>query len=152
MRQSQQGNTTPEDIVLTSGERQGLLQKMYDKLELTSSNTEAEAAAPVESRSTASPPPSKGAEAMMRSVSPPPMSSPAMASPAAGSTNAMEHAVLDTVQVGDDELVELASKRAHQVEEKILETGKLPAERLFLMDVAPTQPTNAASRVYFHLQ
>jgi len=58
--------------------------------------------------------------------------------------------VLETVKISDDELNQLATRRAKVLQQKLLETGKIEAERISL---APTESsTNRTARVYFHLQ
>jgi hypothetical protein len=58
--------------------------------------------------------------------------------------------VLETVKISDEELNELATRRAKVLQQKLLETGKIEAERITL--AAPESPTNRTARVYFHLQ
>ena len=65
--------------------------------------------------------------------------------------NEMEKEVLKAVTVNDDELRELARNRARRIQEKILESGRIPPERILLSDIQSPEYTNRSSRVYFHL-
>jgi hypothetical protein len=62
----------------------------------------------------------------------------------------MEQSVLETVKVSEDELNQLAAQRAKVLQQKLLDTGKIEAERITL--ATPESPTNRTARVYFHLQ
>jgi len=62
----------------------------------------------------------------------------------------MERAVLDRFEVSDEELNRLAQERARQIQQRIVESGKVDAARITLADVAGS--TNHATRVFFHLQ
>jgi hypothetical protein len=64
----------------------------------------------------------------------------------------MERTVLDSIAVNDGELQELAVRRAQQVRDRILESGRLSPERVYMVDVQVPPGNNAASRVYLHLQ
>jgi hypothetical protein len=81
----------------------------------------------------------KGATALMKQE-PTPVAEP----------DIMEQTVLETVKISDEELNELATRRAKVLQQKLLETGKIEAERITL--AAPESPTNRTARVYFHLQ
>ncbi len=65
----------------------------------------------------------------------------------------MERLMLSAITVGDDELRQLAQRRAQTVKDYFLTVGKLPPERLFLVEggAAPSdkKPAGKASRVDF---
>jgi hypothetical protein len=63
-----------------------------------------------------------------------------------------ERAVLETINVSDEELNQLAAARARQVQQKIVESGKIESTRVSLANLNSDTSTNRASRVYFHLQ
>jgi hypothetical protein len=67
-------------------------------------------------------------------------------------TSELEQTVLETIKVTDDELKRLAAARSQQVQQKILESGKIEASRVLLANPADGSSTNRTSRVYFHLQ
>jgi len=67
-------------------------------------------------------------------------------------TSELEQTVLETIKVTDDELKRLAATRSQQVQQKILESGKIEASRVSLANPAEGSSTNHMSRVYFHLQ
>jgi hypothetical protein len=67
-------------------------------------------------------------------------------------TTQIEREVLETINVSDNELNQLATTRAREVQQKILESGKIEASRVSLAKPAAGSVTNQASRVYFHLQ
>jgi hypothetical protein len=54
--------------------------------------------------------------------------------------------------VSENELTQLAAARALQVQQKIVESGKIEASRISLAKPEVGASTNQASRVYFHLQ
>jgi hypothetical protein len=82
----------------------------------------------------------KGATALMK---------PSQTSPVA-EPNTMEQTVLETVKITDEDLNQLATRRAKVLQQKLLEGGKIEAERITL---APSESsTNRTARVYFHLQ
>jgi hypothetical protein len=58
---------------------------------------------------------------------------------------------LETIKVSGQELKQLAANRAQQVQQKILESGKIESSRVSLAN-PDTSSTNQTSRVYFHLQ
>jgi hypothetical protein len=64
----------------------------------------------------------------------------------------IEREVLETINVSDNELNQLAAARARQVQQKILESGRIEASRVSLAKPDSGSSTNRASRVYFHLQ
>jgi hypothetical protein len=64
----------------------------------------------------------------------------------------IEREVLETINVSENELNQLADARARQVQQKIAESGKIEASRVSLAKPATGSSTNQASRVYFHLQ
>jgi Domain of Unknown Function (DUF748). len=67
-------------------------------------------------------------------------------------TTQIEREVLETVNVSDNELNQLAAARAREVQQKILESGKIESSRVSLAKPETGSSTNQASRVYFHLQ
>lgn len=85
-------------------------------------------------------PAEKGATALMNQPETTPVAHP----------DTMEQAVLETVKISDDELNQLATRRAKVLQQKLLETGKIEAERISLADSSSS--TNRTARVYFHLQ
>jgi hypothetical protein len=64
----------------------------------------------------------------------------------------MQRLVLESVAVTDDDLRQLAAKRAQRVQKEILDMGKIEAERIVLAAEGTGGATNRASRVYFHLE
>jgi len=61
-----------------------------------------------------------------------------------------ERIVLSTIKVTDGDLLHLASDRARNVQQRIIDSGKIDASRLSLLDASQT--TNRATRAFFHLQ
>ncbi|MDB6032134.1 MAG: hypothetical protein JWM16_2472 [Verrucomicrobiales bacterium] len=64
----------------------------------------------------------------------------------------VEQAVLRTITVGDDDLKQLAMKRAAQVQAAIFATGLIETGRVSVLDFTSPDATNRAARVFFHLQ
>jgi len=64
-----------------------------------------------------------------------------------------EQIVLSTIKLDDEDLMRLATARSQNVRQRILDSGKVDAARLTLMDITNgSDATNRASRVYFHLE
>ncbi len=139
LRKTAQTRMTPEEVTLTDEERAENLQKLYETIAAEKQLPEAETVkAPAKTATD-----SKGAEVLVRRLAAPSPSVP---------VSDMERVVLDTINVSDDELRNLATQRAQRVRDKILESGRIAAERIYMLDVQSPGPSNAASRVYFHLQ
>jgi hypothetical protein len=64
----------------------------------------------------------------------------------------MELALLNSIQVGSDDFQALASQRAKAVREYILQSGKVEAERLFLIEDKTASLKTEGPRVYLQLQ
>jgi hypothetical protein len=64
----------------------------------------------------------------------------------------VEEAVLAAVTLADEDFARLAADRARAVRDAVLASGKVEAERVFLMDPAATESTNRAAKVFFHLR
>lgn len=64
----------------------------------------------------------------------------------------IERQLLGRIEISDSDLRLLAADRVKQVKEKILGTGKVEAERVFVAEAAEESTDPPASRVYFHLQ
>lgn len=72
--------------------------------------------------------------------------------PPAAPPNEIEAAVLQGIEVSDDDLRQLAHNRAQRVQQKILEGEKIESERILLADLSGNASTNRATRVYLHLR
>jgi hypothetical protein len=64
----------------------------------------------------------------------------------------MKRSLTAATPVTDEELKDLATKRAKAVQQKILDSGRIEASRLILSDQSSAPSTNNSSRVYFRLQ
>jgi hypothetical protein len=157
LRKSEQSRLKPDEVALLPEERAQYLEKAYaarvqtNALNSASGATTDGKSASQPVRSAAAKPAQlpggtsaeKGATALLQD-----RPSPDAAVPA----GQKENDILETITVTDDELRVLALERAHHVQSKILETGKLQPERLFLSEGEAASVTNTASRVYFHLR
>jgi hypothetical protein len=147
---SQQTRLKPEQVALSPDEYTVLLKSEYDAIPgrgEKSGQTQKPASSSkrtlVRQRSTLKPSPlDKGATALVNA----PVSEPTR--PA----TQIEREVLETINVSDNELNQLAAARARQVQQRISESGKIEVSRVSLAKPETGSSTNQASRVYFHLQ
>lgn len=152
LHKSEQAELKPEQMPLSPEEYAGYLRAAYSAAVQAGTvtnlapgtnavgrpTTTTRAARPAQpSRMTST---EKGATALMNQPDTTPVAEP----------DTMEQAVLETVNITDDELNQLAARRAKVLQQKLLATGKIEAERITL--AAPESPTNRTARVYFHLQ
>jgi hypothetical protein len=143
LRKSEQAQLKPEQVPLSPTEYSVYLRAAYTAgvqagmVTNLAAGTNAPARAAQPGKMTAT---EKGATALMKQEDTTPVAQP----------DTMEQVVLETVKISDDELNQLATRRAKVLQQKLLETGKIEAERISL---APTESsTNRTARVYFHLQ
>jgi Domain of Unknown Function (DUF748) len=156
--------TTPDQIVLTPGERTSLVKKLFGQAQadgkitpaIIAANTNlAAAAAQVSSRK---PDTKKGATLLMQTtpVSAPDPSTNAVVAAAqsklAPPADPMEVLLLATIPVSDDDLQTLATDRAKAVRAYILQTGKVEDARLFLTENQTGSVRSEGSRVYLQFQ
>jgi hypothetical protein len=141
MRSGAQARVNPDAVTISPDERQEYLAKAYETL--LEAQQAAEGGASDSQSVRKQPAPEKAAEAMVRAFRP---------TPPPAAINDMERTVLDSIAVNDGELQELAVRRAQQVRDRILESGRLSPERVYMVDVQVPPGNNAASRVYLHLQ
>jgi hypothetical protein len=155
LRKSEQARISPDEVAITPEERTAYLQRLYSVVISTNAGTGTEAGSPTPTARnlTATRPreaagvlgvaaTEKGATALMQSNTKTPDRP----------MSEVEMTVLDTIKISDEELGDLALKRARQVQQTILASGKIESERVFLADAAGDSATNKASRVYFHLR
>ena len=151
MRKAEQARTSPDDIVLTPQEYASFLQAAYEAaLKAGSLSNTVETAAGAPSRTPASAAPNtttksqdqRGATALLQKL----------VADAKTTADEKERLVLSTIQIANGDLAQLASERARNARQRILDSGKVDGSRLVLVDLAANPSTNHASRVYFHLQ
>jgi hypothetical protein len=145
---AQQDHISPEDVALTPTEYAAFVQASY----VSALRSGAATNIAVSARSAAAPPPPQNIQAepeehgatmlMARPVAPPPTVQ----------VIDKERIVLSTIRLSDNELFQLASDRARNVRQHILDSGKVEAERLSLVEIGAGGTTNRASRVFFHLE
>jgi Domain of Unknown Function (DUF748) len=146
----EQARLKPEQVALSLDEYTVLLKSEYaaihgqgEKSGQTQKPAPINERTPVRQRPTSKASPSdKGATALVNA----PVSKPVTP------TTQIERAVLETINVSENELNQLAAARARQVQQRILESGKIEASRVSLAKLETGSVTNQASRVYFHLQ
>jgi hypothetical protein len=152
LQKSQQAQLTPEQVTLSPEEYVRYLNSEYTVIQARAAQS-GEPVTPKPAPSTQRPAarpkapakpsqPEKGATALMNMPD---------TEPATPMTE-IEREVLETMKVSDAELNQLAAARARQVQQKILESGKIEASRVSLANPAESSSTNRTSRVYFHLQ
>jgi hypothetical protein len=148
---SDQARLKPEQVSLSPDEYTVLLKSEYAAIQARAGKTAqplAQKPAPssertaVRQRTSKASPSDKGATALVNA----PISEPVTP------TTQIEREVLETINVTDNELNQLAAARARQVQQKILESGKIDSSRVSLAKPETGASTNQASRVYFHLQ
>jgi hypothetical protein len=144
---AQQAQLSPQQVALTPAEYAAFVQAAYVSALRAGVPTNALpkdtfSAAPAPQTIPADPEEHGATILMARPVAP----------PQAVPVNDKERIVLSTISLSDNELFQLASERARNVRQLILDSGKVEAERLSLVDVAAGNSTNRASRVYFHLE
>jgi hypothetical protein len=150
LRQSEQAKLTPEQVTLTPGEWNDYLLKAYAALPQTTTPTNAAApktapASPPRAPGAARPADAseRGATTLLQGIK---------SAPPAAPPNEIEAAVLQGIEVSDDDLRQLAHNRAQRVQQKILEGEKIESERILLADLSGNASTNRATRVYLHLR
>lgn len=149
---SEQARLKPEQVPFSTDEYAALLKSEYATIQAraeksgqtlpTKTTREGQPAQPRTKPPSKVSPSEKGATALLNTPS---------AEPAAP-VSEIEREVLETINVSQDELNQLAANRARQVQQKILDSGKIEASRISLANPAPGESTNRTSRVYFHLQ
>jgi hypothetical protein len=146
---SEQARLKPEQVPLSPDEYTVLLKSEYAAIQGRGEKSgQIQKAAPVNEqtpvrrRPASKPSPlDKGATALVNA----PVSEPVTP------TTQIEREVLETINVSENELNQLATARARQVQQKIVESGKIESDRVSLAKPDGAS-TNRASRVYFHLQ
>jgi hypothetical protein len=146
----EQARLKPEQVTLSPTEYESLLKSEYASLQARAAKSgqplapkPASERTPPRQRAVTKPSPSeKGATALLNLPESEPLTP----------TTEIERAVLATIKVTDAELNQLAAARAREVQQKIVDSGKIEAARLSLANPAPGESTNRTSRVYFHLQ
>ena len=152
LRKSEQAEMTPDQVSLPPEEYAALLESAYNAAvrsgqtagtnEMTHTTLPARGTATQKAEMAAITSEQKGATALMQRPAPEPTVA----------VDDKEQLVLSTIPVSDNELLQLASDRARNVRQRILDTGKVDEARLFLVDTGTNGSTNHATRVYFHLQ
>jgi hypothetical protein len=141
LREIEQARLKPEDVELLPEDRQAYLKKVWSAVVRTNGASAGDR---------------PRAAAVARPASFTPLDSRSVGLMASGDVSApvseLEQNVLTTISVSDAELTQLAADRARSVQQKLLDSEKLQAERIVLSDLPQPNPTNAATRVYFHLQ
>jgi hypothetical protein len=156
---------TPDQIVLTPGERASLVKKLFGEAqaagkitpELVAANTNlATAIAQLNSRRASI---TKGAQLLMQTATADnSTSTTATTTTAAGLSklpppaDPMEALLLATFSVSDSDLQSLADNRARAVRDYILQSGKVQAGRLFLTENQSGSVRSDGSRVYLQFQ
>jgi hypothetical protein len=150
LRPAEQRSVTPEQITLTSEERNERLLQAYasltqGQLATNAPDKKAAAAPPPTNRPPPRPggAPEKGAAALAPGVK---SYSPTVV------PNEVEAAVLRSITIGDGELRQLAQDRARRVLQALLESGKIESGRVSLAEGPDATLTNQTSRVYFQLR
>lgn len=64
----------------------------------------------------------------------------------------MEQLLLSSISIGESDYQALASARARSVRDYLLQSGKVEAERLFLVDTQAGGVKNEGSRAYLQLK
>jgi hypothetical protein len=138
----------PDTIEFSPAEFSEALKRAYEAIvlaEAAESNKVAQAAAAAAPGASTRPTPSveqKGAEAL---ASHKPL---VPAAPAAD----MKQVVLRTVTATEEDLKQLAQKRAAQAQQAILATGLIETDRVSVLEFDSPEATNRAAKVFFHLQ
>jgi hypothetical protein len=154
LRKADREATTPDQIVVTPEERPEFLKKLYADglakgLILTGSAPNAMTVSqPTVARKTIE----RGASQLMAREPAPAATTPVAAQAASSAADPMELALLNSIQVGDDDFQMLGSQRAKAVREYILQSGKVEAGRLFLTEKKAAGLKTDGSRVYLQLQ
>jgi hypothetical protein len=146
----EQARLKPEQVPLSPTEYESLLKSEYASIQARAEKSGQPLArkpsterTPPRQRTVTKPSPSeKGATALLNLPESEPLTP----------TTEIERTVLETIKVTDAELNQLAAARARQVQQKIVDSGKIEASRISLANPAPSESTNRTSRVYFHLE
>jgi hypothetical protein len=158
---SDRATTTPDQVVLTPGQRTSWVHKLFNEAEaggkitpeLIAANTNLTAAvAQIISRKLDS---KKGATLLMHTAGAAKTSGPAAVSTQsklAPPADPMEVLLLATFPISDSDLETLASDRAKAVRAYILQTGKVEDTRLFLTENQTGGVRSDGSRVYLQFQ
>jgi Domain of Unknown Function (DUF748) len=157
LRKGDREAVTPEQVVVTAEERPDLLKKLYADafakgLISTASNSAPNVpivSQPAVFKKTVE----RGASQLMaREATPTATPTVAGAQGASTAADPMELALLNSIQVGDDDFQMLVSQRAKAVREYILQSGKVEAGRVFLTESKAAGLKTDGSRVYLQLQ
>src|SRR5262249_29694089 len=145
LRKAEQARTPPDQIPLTPQEYAVFVEAAYDAAVRSASvSNRTETARPLPARATGSPAADiacntkdqKGATGLLQS----PLAEPTT------TVNERERLVLSTIPIADVDLTQLASQRARNTHQRILDTGKVEESRLILVDLTTSPSTNHASR------
>jgi Domain of Unknown Function (DUF748) len=159
---SERDTTTPDQIVLTPGERTSWVKKLFGEAETAGKITPAliaantNLAAAVAQLAARNPHYKKGGELLMNrsSAGPPESTGPAMSaqSKLAPAADPMETLLSATIPISDGDLEALATERAKAVRAYLLQTGKVEDSRLFLTANQTGGVRSDGSRVYLQFQ
>jgi hypothetical protein len=143
LRKSDQAATSPQQVTLAPEERARYLTEFYQKyLDRLDSEGKSTADGPTARQPGANADPmAKGAQTLLRSLLTPEEHQQIV--------SATERQLLDSMPVSDADIRNLASERAKAVQNYLVQTGKVEAERVSLAENAAG--TNG-HRVYLHLQ
>jgi hypothetical protein len=160
---SDRAKTTPDQIILTPGERMALVQKLFNEAQaagkitpaLIAANTNLSVAvAQIIARKLT---PKKGAELLTKAAQTGASNSSGSAAVSAQSTlppvaDPLETLLSATFPISDDDLAALATERAKAVRTYILQTGQVEDTRLFLTETQAGGVRSDGSRVYLQFQ
>ncbi len=160
LRKSERATNTVDQVTLTPDERQSLVKKLYHEAladgritpAIIAANTNlAVIAAQVPSRSSSS---EKGATFLMKKSGPAATKSSTVAAQPrmAAIDDPMEALLAAIIPVSDSDLTTLAADRAKAVRAYILQTGKVEATRIFLVENQTTGARSDGSRAYLQFR
>ena len=157
---TERDTTTPDQIVLTPGQRASWVKKLFSEAEATgkitpaliAANTNLAAAAQLAARSSHA---KKGAEMLLKTAQTSAQNSPganpvAAPSKLAPPADPMEALLLASIPISDGDLETLAAERAKAVRAYLLQSGKVEDARLFLNQTGGVRTDG--SRVYLQFQ
>jgi len=142
LRKAEQARLTPDQVSLTPEEYNDLLQAAYATLPPAARAAPASVSAPVSEPGRAAVG-EKGATTLLTQTKP--------VNDTRMGLGEIERQVLATIDVPEDDLRKLSKDRATQVQGKILESGKITADRISVLSDKTGPATNRTTRVYFHL-
>jgi hypothetical protein len=157
---SERVTTTPDQIVLTPGERSSLVQELYGEAQsrgiitpalIATNNNLAAAVAQINARRSDN---KKGASLLMKTTPSAANSTAVVAgqSKLPPPADPMEVLLLATIPISNSDLEAFATKRAKAVRAYILQTGKVEDARLFLTENQTGGVRSDGSRVYLQFQ